>query len=142
MPSTVAQVRLAPSATEVKSGDPITLEVLISGAEDVSTVNYQLRYNKDVLRFVPPAQLGDFMQQGGIPADLQAVESAEGGVIVVSASRPGSRPASGAGRLMRLNFVAVAPGSAAFSFAAAQVRGPESQRWPASFRSANVQVSP
>jgi hypothetical protein len=41
-----------------------------------------------------------------------------------------------------LNFVAVGEGTADFAFAAAQVRDPESQRIPASFRIANVEVRP
>lgn len=141
-PTAPAQVRLAPSAGNVTSGDPLFVDVEIANAAVVSTVNFQLRYDPRVLRFVPPAQLGDFLQQGGIPADLQAVESAEGGLVVVSITRPGPEPADGAGQLVRLNFVAVGEGEAGFSFSAAQVRGPESQAWPASFRTATVEVTP
>jgi general secretion pathway protein D len=141
-PSGVAQVQLAPSTTRVPAGDTLAVDLLVSDAELVSTVNFQLRYDPAVVRFIPPADVGDFLQQGGLPVDVQAVEAAEGGLLVVSLSRPGSVPASGAGRLLRLNFVALEPGSADFGFSAAQVRGPESQAWPASFRVANVEVVP
>ncbi|NJN64853.1 MAG: hypothetical protein HC882_08205, partial [Acidobacteria bacterium] len=141
-PTSPSQVRLVPSASSVTSGDPLTVDVAIANGAQVSTVNFQLRYNPQVLRFVPPAQLGDFLQQGGVPADLQAVESAEGGLVVVSITRPGQAPAEGAGQLVRLNFIAVGEGEAGFSFSAAQVRGPESQSWPASFRTASVEVQP
>jgi hypothetical protein len=103
-------------------------------------VNFQLRYDKKVLRFVPPAMPGEFMQQGGAAFDLQAVEAAEGGTIVVSASRGGSTGATGTGSLVRLSFIALDQGNAGFGFAAAQVRGPDAQPMPASFRVANLDV--
>ncbi|MBP7149418.1 MAG: hypothetical protein KBD01_17950 [Acidobacteria bacterium] len=140
--TSVSQIRLAPDPPSVSAGSGVGVDLLISGAEGVSTVNFQLRYNKDVLRFSPPAELGDFMSQGGAPADIQAVESAEGGLVVVSLTRGGQAGASGSGRLVRLNFVALAPGSAGFGFSAAQVRGPDSQALPASFRISNLEVSP
>ena len=136
----VAQLRLALSRTQAAPGDAIPVDVVIAGAENVGMVNFQLRYDKKVLRFVPPAQPGEFMQQGGAAYDLQAVEAAEGGTIVVSASRGGSAGASGTGSLVRLSFIALDQGNAGFGFAAAQVRGPDAQPMPASFRVANLDV--
>ena len=74
--------------------------------------------------------------------DLQAVESAEGGLIVVSAARAGEKGASGSGGLVQLNFVALEEGAAGFAFSAAQVRSPDASALPASFRVANVTVTP
>jgi hypothetical protein len=136
----VAQLRLALSRTQAAPGDAVPVDVVIAGAENVGMVNFQLRYDKKVLRFVPPAQPGEFMQQGGAAYDLQAVEAAEGGTIVVSASRGGSAGASGTGSLVRLSFIALDQGNAGFGFAAAQVRGPDAQPMPASFRVANLDV--
>lgn len=141
-PATTAQVRLAPEKPRVKTGEGVAVELYVTGAENVGTVNLQLRYNKDVLRFVPPASLGDFLAQGGAPADLQAVESADGGMIVIAVTRAGSAGASGSGRLVRLEFVALQAGSASFGFSSAQVRDPDSQSLPASFRVSSVEVEP
>ena len=136
----VAQLRLALARTQVAPGDAVPVDVVIAGAENVGMVNFQLRYDKKVLRFVPPAMPGEFMQQGGAAFDLQAVEAAEGGTIVVSASRGGSTGATGTGSLVRLSFIALDQGNAGFGFAAAQVRGPDAQPMPASFRVANLDV--
>ncbi|MCU0231533.1 MAG: cohesin domain-containing protein, partial [Acidobacteria bacterium] len=136
----VAQLRLGLSRAQAAPGDSVAVDVVIAGAENVGMVNFQLRYDKKVLRFVPPAQPGEFMQQGGAAYDLQAVEAAEGGTIVVSASRGGSAGASGTGSLVRLSFIALDQGNAGFGFAAAQVRGPDAQPMPASFRVANLDV--
>ncbi len=136
----VAQLRLALARTQVAPGDAVPVDVVIAGAENVGMVNFQLRYDKKVLRFVPPAMPGEFMQQGGTAFDLQAVEAAEGGTIVVSASRGGSVGATGTGSLVRLSFIALDQGNAGFGFAAAQVRGPDAQPMPASFRIANLDV--
>ncbi len=124
------------------SGEALGVDVLISDATNVAMVNFQLRYDPSVLRFVPPAAGGEFLQQGGAAVDLQAVESAEGGLVVVSAARSGGAGAAGAGRLVRLNFVALAEGSAGFGFAAAQVRGPDNQPQAMSLRASDVAVAP
>jgi general secretion pathway protein D len=141
-PLTVAQIRLAPERGQVAAGEGVGVDVLIGDARGVGVVNFQLRYDPSVLQFVPPAMAGDFLQQGGVPVDLQAVEGADGGLIVVSAARAGGAGASGAGRLLRLNFVALSEGSAAFSFSAAQVRGPDDQALPVSLRVSDIQVTP
>ncbi|HHN73800.1 MAG TPA: hypothetical protein ENK10_01080 [Acidobacteria bacterium] len=138
----VAQVRMAADRTRVAAGEAFGVEMVVSGAEDVGQVNFQLRYDPEVLRFVPPAEPGAFLQQGGARVDLQAVESAEGGLIVVSAARAGEVGASGSGGLVRLNFIALAPGEAGFTISAASVRSPDSRAQPASFRRTSVEVTP
>ncbi len=137
----VAQVRLV-APGQAAPGAAIPVQVLVSGADDVGMINFQLRYDPAVVSFVPNAQLGPFLQQGGIPADLQAMETAEPGLIVVSGARAGEQGASGSGVLVRLNFVAVAQGNAGFAFSAAQVRSPSAQALPANFRVSSVQVIP
>ncbi|MDQ7088024.1 MAG: cohesin domain-containing protein [Acidobacteriota bacterium] len=138
----VAQVRMAADRTRVAAGEAFGVEMVVSGAENVGQVNFQLRYDPAVLRFVPPAEPGSFLQQGGVRVDLQAVESAEGGLIVVSAARAGDVGASGSGGLVRLNFIALAPGEAGFTISAASVRSPDSRAQPASFRRTSVEVTP
>ncbi len=140
-PVGLARIRLVPRSGRVSAGDQVVVDVVAEGASDVATVNFQLRYNPKVLRFMPPAQAGEFLAQGGAPADVQAVESAEGGLVIVSATRAGATGASGSGTIVTLRFVAVAPGTASFGFAAAQVRNPDMEAIPASFRVANVEVS-
>lgn len=141
-PRAASQVRLAPDRPQVAVGDAVAVDVLVAGADNVGVVNFQLRYDPRVLRFVPPGQQGDFLAQGGAPVELQVVEGAEGGLIVVHAARSGGAGASGGGRLVRLNFVALSPGTAGFGFAVAQVRAPDNRALPAQFRVAGVEVIP
>lgn len=141
-PASVAQVRLAPEGSEVPAGGNVVVDVLISAAENVGQFNLQLRYDPKVLRFVPPAENGDFLTQGGVPVELQAVESGEGGLVVVTGARSGAVGAFGSGRLVRLRFIALAPGDAGFGFAAAQIRGMDGQALMASFRVSGMEVIP
>jgi general secretion pathway protein D len=136
----VAQLRLAPGRTQVAAGDTVRVQMLVSGAEEVGTVNFQLRYDPSVLRFVPPAEPGGFVQVGGRMGEVQAVESAEGGLVVVSALVPGQEGGSGSGTLATLNFVALEAGSSGFAFSGAQVRSANGDAQPASFRVSNVNV--
>lgn len=141
-PTSVSQLRLAPERGQVKPGESIGVDVLITAAENVGQVNFQLRYNPAVLRFVPPAAPGEFLAQSGGTQDLQAVEAGSGGVIVVSLTRPGTVGASGGGRLVHLNFVAVQPGTASFAFGAANVRDPQAGPMQSAWRVTNVEVVP
>jgi general secretion pathway protein D len=136
----VAQLRLAPGRTQIAAGDTVRVQMLVSGAEDVGSVNFQLRYDPSVLRFVPPAEPGGFVSVGGRLGEVQAIESAEGGLIVVSAMIPGDEGASGSGTLATLNFVALESGASGFAFSGAQVRGTDGDAQPASFRVSNVNV--
>lgn len=136
----VSQLRLAPTRTQVAAGDAFAVSVLVSGAEGVGTMNFQLQYDPDVLRFVPPAEPGDFLMSGGGLGDLQAIESAEGGLIVVSSSVGSEDGASGSGTLLKLNFVALQGGDSGFAFAGGNVRGVDGDKQPASFRASNVTV--
>jgi general secretion pathway protein D len=136
----VAQLRLAPGRTQVAAGETVRVQMLVNGAEGVGSVNFQLRYDPTVLRFVPPAEPGDFVGVGGRFGDVQAIESAEGGLIVVSAMIPGDEGASGSGTLASLNFVALESGDSGFAFSGAQVRGTDGDAQPASFRVSNVNV--
>ncbi len=140
-PLSAAQIRLAPDRPQVNSGDAFSADVYISGAEDVAQANFQLRYDPKVVKFVPPAQPGDFLSQGGAPVDLQVVETGDGAMIVVSAARNGPGGASGAGRIVRLNFVALSKGNANFGFITATIRGTDSQPLPAAYRASNVEVA-
>ena len=135
-------VRLNPERPQVRSGEGVGVDVLIQNGDNVGQVNFQLRYNAEVLRFVPPGEPGDFLAQNGVIPDVQVVEGGEGGVIVVSLTRPGEQGANGGGRLLRLNFVALRPGTASFQFATAQVRDPDSNALPAGLRVVNVEVAP
>ncbi|MFN7964457.1 MAG: secretin N-terminal domain-containing protein [Acidobacteriota bacterium] len=141
-PIAPAMVRLNPERPQVRSGEGVGVDVLIQNGDNVGQVNFQLRYNAEVLRFVPPGEPGDFLAQNGVIPDVQVVEGGEGGVIVVSLTRPGEQGANGGGRLLRLNFVALRPGTASFQFATAQVRDPDSNALPAGLRVVNVEVAP
>jgi general secretion pathway protein D len=138
-----AMVRLSPSRQQMQAGESLGVDVMIQSATNVGQVNFQLRYNPEILRFAPPGEAGDFMTQGGAAPDVQIVEAGGGGTVVVSINRPaGMSGAEGGGRLVRLNFVALKAGSAGFQFATAAVRDPQANALPAGLRVTNVDVLP
>lgn len=137
-----AAVQLIPDRPQAKVGEGVGVDLMVRSAENVGQVNLQIRFNPEVLRFVPPGEPGEFMAQGGVIPDVQVVEGGDGGMVVLSLSRAGAAGASGGGRLLRLNFVALAPGTSSLQFAGGQVRDPESNSLAAGFRTANVEVVP
>ena len=142
-PASPAVVRLIPSQTSYRVGETVVVEVQIEGAQRVGSVPFHLRYNRQVLEFLPPATEGPFMSADGTGTIWLARDSSGGGEVIVGLSRMGGgEGASGSGTLAVFQFQAVNPGSCGFVFTGASVKDPRARNLPASFIAANVQVEP
>jgi general secretion pathway protein D len=138
-----ATVRLVPSAPSYRVGDRITVEVRIEGATNVASVPYHLRFNRQVIEFVPPAQAGQFLSSDGSANTVFLAPESQPGEIVVGYSRLGGGDGiSGAGTLATFQFQAVGPGDCGLTFLAASVKDPQARNLPASFLAAPVPVAP
>jgi hypothetical protein len=136
-------VRLVPSRETYSVGDAVDVSVFMEGAANVGSVPFHLRYNPQVLQFVPPAVEGGFLRGDGTNTVFLAPDTGGGGEIVVGLSRlGGGSGATGAGVLATFRFEAVAPGNAGFAFTGASVKDPQARNLPASFLVVPVRVEP
>jgi len=138
-----ATVRLVPSAPSFRVGDRVIVEARIENATNVGSVPFHLRYNRQVLEFVPPAVQGPFLNGDGANTVFLANDANGGGEIVVGLSRlGGGEGISGAGTLATFQFQAINPGDCGFAWAGASVKDPQARNVPASFLTAPVSVAP
>jgi hypothetical protein len=134
---------MVPSATSYRVGDTVVLQVVIENAAQVASTPFHLRYNSDVLQFLPPGIEGPFMGADGANTVFLAGDLGRGGEVVVGLSRMGgSEGASGSGTLATFQFQAINVGDCGFAFTAASVKDPQARNLPASFIPASVRVEP
>jgi general secretion pathway protein D len=119
-----AVVRLVPFQTTYHVGESVVVNVVMEGASNVGSVPFHLRYNPQVLQFVPPAVEGPLLQADGTSTVFLAPDTGGGGEIVVGLSRLGG----GTG--------------ARFAFTGASVKDPQAHNLPASFSVVSVRVDP
>jgi hypothetical protein len=138
-----ATIRLVPSSPSYRVGDRVNVEVRIENATNVGSVPFHLRYNRQVLEFIPPAIQGPFLSSDGANTVFLATDAPGGGEIVVGLSRLGSgEGASGSGTLATFQFQAINPGDCGFAWSGASVKDPQARNAPASFLSTAVGVEP
>ena len=138
-----ATVRLVPSAPSYRVGDRVIVEARIENATNVGSVPFHLRYNRQVLEFVPPAVQGPFLNGDGANTVFLANDANGAGEIVVGLSRlGGGEGMSGAGTLATFQFQAINAGDCGFAWAGASVKDPQARNVPASFLTAPVAVAP
>jgi general secretion pathway protein D len=142
-PAGPASIRMVPSATSYRVGDTVVVQVVIENAAQVASTPFHLRYNSEVLQFLPPGIEGPFMGADGANTVFLAGDLGGGGEVVVGLSRMGgSEGASGSGTLATFQFQAINPGDCGFAFTAASVKDPQARNLPASFAPASVTVEP
>jgi general secretion pathway protein D len=140
---TPAAVRIVPSAPAYHIGDRVVVEVRIDNATNVGSVPFHLKYNRQVLEFVPPAVQGPFLNADGANTVFLANDTGAGGEIVVGLSRLGSGEGmTGGGTLATFQFQAVNAGDCGFAWNGASVKDPQARNLPASFLTAPVAVEP
>ncbi|HEX4823132.1 MAG TPA: cohesin domain-containing protein [Candidatus Polarisedimenticolaceae bacterium] len=136
-----ATVRIVPSAPSYHIGDRVVVEVRIDNATNVGSVPFHLKYNRQVIEFVPPAVQGPFLNADG--ANTVFLANDNGGEIVVGLSRLGSGDGmTGGGTLATFQFQAINAGDCGFAWNGASVKDPQARNLPASFLTAPVAVEP
>jgi len=134
-------VRLVPSKSVYQVGEPVIVQVVVDNAWNVGSTPFHLRYNREVLEFIPPAGEGPFMGADGANTVFLASDTGGGGEIVVGLSRMGAPTgAEGSGLLATFQFQAINPGDAGFAFTGASVKDPQARDLPAAFNTAPAQV--
>jgi general secretion pathway protein D len=127
------------SLTQAK-GSTFTVNVLMSGAQNVYSVPIQVNYDPNLLEVVNVSN-GGFLSQDGQPVALVHRDDPATGSLQITATRPpGAGGVSGQGGVVTLTFMAKASGQSAVTITRGGARDPAMQAIPVSGAQASVTV--
>jgi general secretion pathway protein D len=135
-----AIVSFDPPMLDQAVGSTFTVNVNLTGAQNVYSVPVQILYNPRVLQVLNVSN-GTLLAQGGQTVALVNRDDSMAGILQLTASRPpGSAGVSGDGAVFTITFQAKAPGQATLSINRAGVKNASLQNVPASGSQAIVTV--
>ncbi len=139
-PAGSAIVSFDPAMLDQAVGSTFTVNVNLSGAQNVYSVPVQILYNPRVLQVLNVSN-GTLLAQDGQTVALVNRDDSMTGILQLTASRPpGSAGVSGDGAVFTITFQAKAPGQATLSVNRAGVKNAAMQNIPASGSQAIVTV--
>ncbi len=139
-PPPPALVSLVPSKTSPGVGETLTVQVFLQNGTNVGSVPFHLRFNNEVLQYLPPGEEGPLLSSDGATTVFLSNESGGGEVVVGLSRMGGGEGVSGSGVIATFRFLCIGPGDAGFQFTAASVKDPQAQNLPAAFNTQSVQV--
>jgi general secretion pathway protein D len=135
-----ATLELDPSAISVAKGYTFMLNVVLSGANNVSAIPLQVTYDKHGLEVVNISN-GDFLSQGEQVVALVHRDDPSSGSVEITASRPpGAQGVSGQGVVSTLTFLAKTSGRFPVKITKGAVIQPDCQSAPVSGSEITVSV--
>ena len=126
-----------PSPTQ-PVGSTFTVNVLLSGAQNVHTVPVQLSYDPKLLQVVNVSN-GSLLSQDGQIVTVTHRED-DGTMQIIAARPPGATGVSGQGPVVTLTFMAKAAGQATLTVARGGARDPAMQSMPVDGATATVTI--
>jgi general secretion pathway protein D len=115
-----------PSVNEVK-GTTFTVNILVSGGQNIYSVPLQLNYNPSQLQVVNVSNGGFLGQDGQAVALVHRDDSATGTLQITATRPPGSGGVSGQGAVVTVTFLAKGPGQSALTITRGGARDPAMQ---------------
>ncbi len=135
-----AIVSFDPPMLDQPVGSTFTVNVNLTGGQNVYSVPLQILYNPRVLQVLNISN-GPFLAQGGQTVALVNRDDSMAGILQLTASRPpGSAGVTGDGSVFTITFQAKAPGQGTLSINRAGVKNASMQNVPASGSQAIVTV--
>jgi len=129
-----------PTTITQAKGTTFTINVLMSGAQNVYSVPIQVNYDPNQLEVVNVSN-GGFLSQDGQPVALVHRDDPATGSLQITATRPpGAGGVSGQGGVVTLTFMAKASGQSAVTITRGGARDPAMQAIPVSGAQASVTV--
>jgi len=129
-----------PPAVTQKAGSTFTVNVLLSGAQNVYSVPLQLNYDPKLLQVVNVSN-GTLLSQDGQIVTVTHREDDTSGTMQVTATRPpGASGITGQGSVVTLTFMAKAAGQASLTIARGGARDPAMQAIPVNGAVATVTI--
>jgi general secretion pathway protein D len=136
--SSPASFAFDPPNTTQHVGSTFTVNVLLSGGQNIFQVPMQISYDPKLLQ-VANVSNGSFLSQDGQIVTVTHRE--DDGTIQVTATRPpGAAGISGQGPVVTLTFMAKAPGQASLTIAKGGAKDPAMQALPVNGASAAVTI--
>jgi general secretion pathway protein D len=137
---TSASFGFDPPSISQHAGSTFTVNVLLNGAQNVSSVPLELSYDPKLLQVVNVSN-GSLLAQDGQIVTVTHREDDSTGVMHVTAARPpGASGISGQGTVVTLTFMAKAPGQGALTIARGGARDPAMQAVPVNGAAATVTI--
>jgi general secretion pathway protein D len=127
-----------PSINEVK-GTTFTVNILVSGGQNIYSVPLQLNYDPNQLQVVNVSNGGFLGQDGQAVALVHRDDSATGTLQITATRPPGSGGVSGQGAVVTVTFLAKGPGQSALTITRGGARDPAMQ--PIAMNGAQAAVS-
>ena len=127
-----------PASTTQQVGSTFTVNVLLSGGQNIFQVPMQISYDPKLLQ-VANVSNGSLLSQDGQIVTVTHRED-DGSMQVVATRPPGSAGVSGQGSVVTLTLIAKAPGQASLTIARGGARDPAMQALPVNGASAVVTI--
>lgn len=128
-----------PTLTQAK-GSTFTVNVMLTGGQNVSSVPVQVSYDPNQLKVLNVSN-GGFLSQDGQPVALAFRDDPQSGTLQITASRPpGSGAVSGQGAVVTLTMMATSPGQSALVITRGGARDPGMQPIPMNGAQAAVTI--
>jgi general secretion pathway protein D len=137
-----AQVRFEPRSLSLKTGQTMTVGVVVENVSDLFSIPFLLQYNPAVIS-VEEVRHGGFLQAGDQEiAIVQKVDNERGQAIISATRQPNTTGASGTGTILGIVIKGLAPGTGTLSIV--QISAKDSQQRPIQLvtSEARVQVGP
>jgi general secretion pathway protein D len=137
-----AQVRFEPRKLSLKTGETMTVGVVVDNVSDLFSIPFLLKYDPAVIS-VEEVRHGGFLQAGDQEiAIVQKVDNEHGQAIISATRQPNTAGASGTGTIIGIVIKGLAPGTGTLSIV--QVSAKDSQQRPIQLLTseASVQVTP
>ncbi len=129
-----------PPAVTQKAGSTFTVNVVLSGAQNVYSVPLQLTYDPKLLQVVNVSN-GTLLSQDGQIVTVTHREDDSSGMMQVTATRPpGASGITGQGPVVTLTFMAKAAGQSSLTIARGGARDPAMQAMPVNGAVATVTI--
>jgi general secretion pathway protein D len=141
-PGETAAFHLDPGTVLQKVGSTFTVNLLLSGAQNVYSVPLQVSYDPKILQVVNVSN-GSLLSQDGQAVALVHREDESTGTMQITATRPpGTGGVSGQGPVVTMTFAAKAPGQSTITVARGGARDPSMQAIPVNGAVATVTITP
>lgn len=135
------RLSLVPTPSTVAYGKVMTVRVVLSGGEGITSVPFHVKFDPALLEFLGAHTGSAFLSSSLEPLLLASVNPERPGDLAVGLALVGnSRSFTGSGSLVVLDFRAIGRGRTDLTFENSSVRGVTSEALPAEFANTTIQV--
>jgi general secretion pathway protein D len=137
-----AQVRFEPRNVSLKTGQTMTVGIVVDNVSDLFSIPFLLQYNPAVIS-VEEVRHGGFLQAGNQEiAIVQKVDNEHGQAIISATRQPNTAGASGTGTIIGIVIKGLAPGTGTLSIVQVNAKDSQQRSIQLVTNEATIQVEP